>query len=521
MKMKSKVIAAAICAIICVSGGAAVSAAVVSSAAKPEMVTLEAAEVKEEKKADVRSKTVYAFMSGDGAIEKTVVSDWNSDDTYDMSEREEALPVKLSVSYKLDGKSISPSELAGKSGKLVIRYDYENTEYKTATIDGESVKIYAPYAAMTGLVLDNEHCGNVEVKGGKVINDGDRTAVVGMAMPGLRDSLGLDSDTELPEYLEINMDVRDFELSNSMTIISKSLLNEIDSDSDKLSELDKLDSAADELNDGMAQLLDGSSQLSEGLNLLLEKAGELGAGVNTLSDGAAKIKGGTAELAAGAEGLQGGTAQLSAGLNQLSSNSAALDGGALQVFASLLSSADTQLAAAGLELPQLTPENYAAVLDGTLKKMEGIEAYKEAYMKISALKAQLDSYNSFYTGLLSYTAGVDSAAEGAAAASAGADKLLAGAKGIDGGMTELSGGISALKSAVPALTEGVTQLRDGSEELYQGLVTYNEQGISKITDLLQNKLGSLSERAEIIKEMAEEDGDVKYICRTDAIKTKE
>ena len=36
----------------------------------------------------------------------------------------EELPVDVKVTYKLDGEEIEPSELAGKSGKVTIRFDY-------------------------------------------------------------------------------------------------------------------------------------------------------------------------------------------------------------------------------------------------------------------------------------------------------------------------------------------------------------------------------------------------------------
>ena len=34
------------------------------------------------------------------------------------------LPVNLSVQYLLGGKAISPEELAGKSGRVTIRFNY-------------------------------------------------------------------------------------------------------------------------------------------------------------------------------------------------------------------------------------------------------------------------------------------------------------------------------------------------------------------------------------------------------------
>ena len=66
------------------------------------------------------------------------------------------LPIALTVRYRLDGKDISPEELAGKSGKVTIRFDYTNRQYETVEIDGKQEKVYVPFAVLTGMLLDNE-----------------------------------------------------------------------------------------------------------------------------------------------------------------------------------------------------------------------------------------------------------------------------------------------------------------------------------------------------------------------------
>lgn len=73
----------------------------------------------------------------------------------------------------------------------------------------------------------------------------------------------------------------------------------------------------------------------------------------------------------------------------------------------MLANANAQLAAAGLDIPALTIENYAQVLNAVIAQLGGNAP------AIEQLKAQLDSYNAFYTGLQSYTAGVGSAKQGA------------------------------------------------------------------------------------------------------------
>ena len=53
---------------------------------------------------------------------------WNANgkDIYYQGTSDKNLPVSMKVTYYLDGKEISPKKLVGKSGKVKIRYEYEN-----------------------------------------------------------------------------------------------------------------------------------------------------------------------------------------------------------------------------------------------------------------------------------------------------------------------------------------------------------------------------------------------------------
>ena len=70
-----------------------------------------------------------------------------------------------------------------------------------------------------------------------------------------------------------------------------------------------------------------------------------------------------------------------------------------------------------------------------------LEAAESGAASIASLKMQLDSYNSFYTGLQTYTAGVS-------AASAGASKLSSGASELYDGVCELTDGIFTTKKVL-------------------------------------------------------------------------
>ena len=337
-----KALAAVLCCTVII-GGVGVSVYAMTSGKKEEKQEEKASlQESENDAALVKDETVYVLAGADGSVEKIIVSDWiknavgsssitdkseltnvenlKGDETYTMNgdtmriwdaqgndiyyqgNIEKELPVDLRVSYKLDGKAIAPADLAGKSGKVTIRFDYKNNQFQTVEIDGEQEKIYVPFAMITGMLLDNDIFTNVDVSNGKLINDGNRTVIAGIAFPGLQSNLNVDKEKfEIPDYVEITADVKDFEMTNTVTIATNEIFNRLNTD--KLDSVDELTDSLSELTSAMDQLMNGSSQLYDGLCTLLEKSGTLISGINQLADGAIKLKEGAGALNAGANDL--------------------------------------------------------------------------------------------------------------------------------------------------------------------------------------------------------------------------
>lgn len=599
-----------------------------------------------------KNETVYVIADANGAAKKIIVSDWlkgvdtkgkvkdvsnlkdvknvkgdetytvnednayewaaNGDDIYYQGTGTTELPVKLKLSYKLNGKTVSADEIAGKSGKVTIRIDYENTQKEKVKINGKTKEVNVPFLMLSGMILDDDNFKNVEVSNGKAINDGTRTIVAGFALPGMQDSLDIDKDEmEIPDYVEITADTTDFELSTTMTVAMNDIFNDVDF-SKVDDKVDELKDSLDELEDAAEQLVDGSSQLYDGIGTLLDKSGTLIEGIDKLYDGAEQVNSGASQLDSGLATLAGGASQvdngaaslssyvatLAGGLGKLSSNSATLNGGAEQVFNTLLSTADTQIAAAGLTADKLTIKNYGSVLEGLISSLSDENAQKLAYntaletvtatvnsqkdvirtaveatvrksvteqvlaaaglgmtadqydaavaagqvseevqaqvstavstqmstsavqaaiesntasqiqslietnmnseevksqiqagvakaqagrKSLQALKTQLDSYNTFYQGVLSYTAGVDQANEGAQQILAGTYTLKDGTGSLVSGAGQLKNGSSSLKSGTSELKSGTSTLKDGTSSLKSGVKTL-KNGTSSLSD---------------------------------------
>lgn len=628
------------------------------------------------KKAE-KDETVYVLAASDGTVKKVIVSDWlknsagdknladisaltnienvkgneaytsdgknslvwtsDGNDIYYRGTTENELPVEISISYMLNGNAITPEALAGKSGKVTIRFDYTNNAFEMKEIGGRQEKIFVPFAMLTGMILDNEVFRNVEVTNGRLINDGSRTVVAGIALPGLQESLGIDKDIlEIPEYIEVTADVTNFTMGMTATVATNEVFNNINTD--KLDSENDLSSSLTELTDAMMQLKDGSSDLYDGLCTLLEKSDKLVKGINQLEDGSKALADGTKSVDSGASELQSGAAQLSSGLQKLVQNNEALNGGAKQVFDTLLDTANTQIQASGLSVPALTIDNYSDVLNKTIMSLDESSIYNQALAQVTekvnaqrdyirsqvesavrqqvtaqvsaavtqqmkdkgltdemlrseemqkqisalteknvneqmgsdavkstidnqtelqvqkaisdnmaseevqgrlaaasagaqsliSLKSQLDSYNSFYLGLLSYTSGVTEASGGAQALKNGADSLKSGTSQLAAGSDQLYSGIRTLQDSTPALIDGITKLRDGSLLLSDGLKEFDEQGISKLVNAVDGDLAGLTERIEAVKSVSlnykafsgiseNMDGQVKFFFRTDSI----
>lgn len=215
----------------------------------------------------------------------------NKNDIYYQGESSKELPIECNVKYELDGQEISANDIAGKSGKVKVTLQYTNKEERTVDINGKKVKMYVPFVVIAGTVIENQNARNIEVSSGKVVDDGTKTVVVGMAMPGLQESLGLsDEEVEVPSNVEITMDATNFETSSIISYVTPKVLEEDDLKVfDNLDEIygqvNTLQSSMNKIQDGANTLKDGTTELATGANTLKNGTTELANGANTLKEG--------------------------------------------------------------------------------------------------------------------------------------------------------------------------------------------------------------------------------------------
>ena len=243
-------------------------------------------------------------------------------------------PVTQKVTYYLDGKEISPEDLAGKSGKVKIRFDYKNTTSYTETVNGEKQTVSVPFAAVTGLVL-GDGFENIEVTNGKAEVSDSSSVVLGYALPGLKDSLGikdkdLDGDVNIPEYMEMTADVENFSMPAAMTFVVNAS-DYVSTDGIDTSDLDDmindLKDASTQLQDGSKTLAEGTDTLTDGLSTLQSKLGTFASGVGTLKSGLKTYTDGVSTLSGGLNKLNSNVPTLSNGITTLNSSAKSLNDG--------------------------------------------------------------------------------------------------------------------------------------------------------------------------------------------------
>ena len=514
------------------STGASSSEGADGSATAADPVTTAAEQLLKHSDTAGKEETVYVIADANGKANKVIVSEWlknqkgsdtlkdqsnlkdvknvkgdqdftkgsgdeltwnaKGSDIYYQGTSDKQLPVDVTVTYKLNGKTVSAKELDGASGKL--EFNYKNNTGKTQKVNGKNVTIYQPFLMVSGLLVDNDKMSNVEVTNGKVINSGDKTVVVGMALPGLEESLGLSNltdsdgkkiDIDVPQKVTIKADVSDFSLLTTVTMASNSALEELNLDD--VDSVDDLKDSLKKLGDSSKELVDGTKKLEDGVGELNDKSGDLADGVDQVNQGAKDLDKGAKDLNNGAKDLDDGTNELATQVKDLPSSAQQLLDGAKSIK-SALGNADSETQT--IYTGAAAIEEGAQQMSDNLKNTNGKSIYEAA-------------------------AGIQ---EGAAKVTSGADQL---SDGLNTAAANLDESIKLLNAAVGQLedlqktTEDTTTLQTYGALIKEikGSIQY-QQGVKQaLTSTLQSGITSIKGGATLIDTYAGKiaDGSVKLV----------
>lgn len=421
---------------------------------------------------NTRQETVYVFNDASGNKNHITVNekitDANGNETLNKTESSENAPVTMKVTYKLDGKEIKPEDLAGKSGKVTIHFDYTNNQKKTVTINGKKQTVAVPFTMITGMMLPTDVFSNVEVTNGKLTKVGDNIVAVGMTMPGLKDTMNLkfndkSLDLDIPEYFELTADVKNFSLDMTMSVATSNLLSDMNADDITLDDLKKtvasLDDAATQLADGTVTLQDGTQQLSDAIPALTDGVDQLNTGASSLKDGIYAYADGAASAYEGSVSLNDNMKTYADGIGTL----------------------------------------YNTLKDNNLD---------------SSVASAADGASQLSAGAETLDTGIDSALAGAGALATGANDLTGGTEQLATGAAALADGANKIgKTLTDGMTEAKEKYDNAYESFYQlavavigGKLGYNpstmtdEQKIAAATALANEAGYGLSATADITNE---------------------
>ncbi len=404
------------------------------------------------------------------------------------------LPVTMTISYELDGKTVTPEELAGQSGKLKMTFSYENQTVQDVEVDGESIETIVPYMAMSMAFLSDDVFSDVEVENGDLIQMSGETVAVGYVYPGLDQYLNQMEDMDFPQEIVITAQVEDFSMDFTATVLTNGMVADLEEDD--LTDLEEmrdalleLGDATDELEEAANSLYSGSTTFQTYLSQYVDGVEALNTGINDLKTGVDALNAGSTALAQGASGLQ-------TGLETLQSTLAAVD------VSSLVDNQATCIA---------------------LVESSGLDDTSKA-----ALEAYINGAAALASSMSDLKSGVDTLTAGSQSLSSGVATYTAGVGSVASGVATLASGSSTLVSSGSELESGYATLVSGLSSYASGIATYNEEGIDELESKADGELTDLLKQVRALRiadtqnrnysgAFEEQECSVSYIIETEEI----
>lgn len=532
--------------------------------------------------------------NGDETFKKEgnqIVWDSNGNNIYYKGESDKQLPVECKITYELNGEEISAEELKGKSGNVKIKINYTNNEKHVVSINGKQVTMYTPFIIVAGTKIDNAKNKNIQITNGKIVDNGESTLAVGIAMPGMQENIGISkSKIDIPEEIEISMETEDFEMGNIIAVVAvKGIDEDLTSDLNSMySQINELANASNEILAGANQLKEGTSELVSGVDQLKDGTGAAYAGSKQIKDEVEEStknlkndntpaidsktleaikaqamqsatlsdeqKAGIAAQAKAAATLSdeqkaGIAAQAKAGAKLTDAQKAGIAAQAKTAATFTVAQKEAIIAQAQIKYPvELTEAEKELILaiaqniayqtaEATALEVAQNTAYQTA--ETTALEvAQSTATQTAETTALTVAQSTATQTAGATATQTATqvgnqakqkftNQVVSQMSTLGSALDELTNGLANIDNGVSALSVGTNKLDSGALQLTNGVKTFNEQGISKINNLVNGDLRNIASRVEKMNELANEynnyagiqngmAGEVKFIMITDS-----
>lgn len=453
---------------------------------------------------DVKMLTSTADITQDG---DKVTFSTDEDKVYYQGTLDNAqIPWNIKITYTLDGKSVTPEELAGASGALGIHISIsENSKCGNDFYEG--------YALQAAFTLDTNRCENIEADGATLANVGSDKQISYTVLPGK----GLEADitADVTDFemdaaaingvkLSLNMEVDDEELMEKVQEIMDAADEINDGASDLSDGAKELQDGGEDLNDGAASLYSGVSALDTGVSSLNQGVGTIQDGLNTLNEKSASLTTGSAQVSEALKTIQTSLSGVSVSteqLKQLTASSASIKQGISDLYdgavalQSNLSYAKYKEAmkAGGLDVDELVTGNQAAITSLStqitelqtqleqLKAIPGYESNSTYVAQVQALESQIASLSNIVTLLTGNNAAIGGTETYLNSVSSGVDSLVSGLSELKQNYTKFDAAITELTDTLSGLAVDMSTLKTGIDTLVENYETL-DAGISQYTD---------------------------------------
>lgn len=498
-----------------------------------------------------KDETVYVKLNSDGKIKKTIVSEhlindeksdvindytkltniknvngeekfnisgdniiWeaNGNDIYYQGDSTKELPISVNVSYKLNGKELNPKKMIGKKGHVSITIKYTNN--LANNFNGNI--LYTPFVVMTETILPTKYNYNVTVTNGKVISTGTNNVITGISSPGLYESLKISSLQNF-DTITIEYDTTKFSKEFIYSVSTSKLVDA--NDFTKLGDINSIYDQINTLSNGSAQLVDGSKKLVDGATQIKSGSIQLNSGAKSAYEGAIKIKeavDSSIKLSQSDKSNALDDATISNIKEQASISATLTDGQKDLIGEKAILSAENSiknnisiLESKGINDNLVSvcsndqvPDEYISTCTNYASYIVQYKYLKDAnvvnMMKEVAKNTAISTAEETAKSTASLVAGEVSLSVANQVKATATQKTIESLNTLSTSLGELSTGLKDLSDGTNNLVSGISKLSDGANNLYHGSSIFNENGIKKVSNLIN---GPLKSKTSTIKQL--------------------
>jgi hypothetical protein len=475
-----------------------------------------------------------------------------------QGETDKALPIRIGITYYLNGILTAPEDIAGQTGQLRIAFDIDNMT-TTGEIDPLSEReLMTPFAVQVSLSLDTdmftvtdipENASSVTAGSSCTVSytsfplpdDDFSFTVFGQNMtlepiniialpkapPGL-DAYGSFVDVDgmrdgTDEMIDGTDDMRD-----GADTLQDALYDMKDAAKALLSALGKLESGAGDMAGGVALLRTNVHKLAVSADEFAAAMSDYAANFTAFDAGMAALEGGAADITATLQSLEAAAGQLDTGLAELGGgiDGVTLSNAQLAALADAVAAtypdADTAALAAGLATQQAVIDAMASSCGDLRTLSDGLSGgIGDLYAEFSVTFAGNVAALRASSGLL-YDACLD-LLSAAGEMKGGCASLAAATGDLKSGAEDIEDGFSAVAHKLPALLDGIDDMIEGVGELDDGLATLGDDGLVQMRDSfdgLEGYLQKLSDSAAAYSSFIDArntDSTVQFVLKTQGI----